>query len=339
MAKFMQSLLGRLGGGAREAEAGEAVLVGVCGKHPCEEDHFSDYPPGAVRMPDLMRRIYTEGIKANIESGAWKQLDAARRVAAFDHLLLYSEGRDAVVGRLWPSRDRVGRADYPIIYCAELRGVEMRHAVNTAWPALQQLETRCRAAQARAIIRAELAGAQDRISAAVAADPNGAANDALDALIDCPQLGPQQRGLHRILYRIENEAPTYLRAKARGGDVTPTLHLRVPLCASSPEQGVYGWSAFFRGVLAPHVPLLVCMPANQHWVDVVIGPAIAEQVYFLMSSAETLTSEVPYPLDAPFANRARQWLADARPARPAVQPPAPPRAAVRPPPLPRSAGT
>ena len=334
MAKFMQSLLGRFGN-ARQAEPGEAVLVGVCGKHPCEEDHFSDYPPGAVRMPDLMRQMYTEGIKANIESCAWKQLDAARRIAAFEHVFLYSSGSEIVLGRLWPSRDRVGRADYPIIYAAELRGIGVAQAVDAVLPQLQRLEERCRAAQSRTIIRAELSAAQDAVRAALSAGADGASVNAVDALIDCAALGPQRQGLHRVLYQIADEAPGYLRsAAARSGGVEPTIHLRVPACADSARDGVYRWSVLLRGLLSGNVPLLVFMHAQQTYLDVVIGPAMAEKMYFLMSSAETLTTEVPYPLDVDFAARAQKWLADARPTESPSRPAMSRRAAIRPPPLP-----
>jgi hypothetical protein len=59
-------------------------------------------------------------------------------------------------------------------------------------------------------------------------------------------------------------------------------------------------------------------------------------MYFLMSSEETLTSEVPYPLDAGFVGRAQKWLGDGV----ALGAPGnPPRVTtIRPPPLPRSAG-
>jgi hypothetical protein len=333
----MKSILGRFTAN-RAPEPREPVLIGVCGKHPSEEDHFSDYPVGAVRMPDIARQIYTEGIKGNFESGAWKQLPADKRVAAFDHVFLAGSGGDVVIGRMSPSSDRVGRADYPIIYCAELQSGSLGRAAEIVLAELRQLEERSRAATSRETIRGEMSASQEKLRAALSTSADGAAP--ADGLIDCAELGPQRVGLYRVLYRIDSEASGYIRANASnsrmGGNLTPTLHLRVPLCADSPATGLQQWGTFLRALLGDGVQLALFMPVAQKWVDVVIGPELAEQVYFLMSAGETMVTEVPYPVDGTFAARAEKWISTSRAS--AAKPPAgnAPQATIRPPPLPKS---
>src|SRR5437667_5387024 len=161
MADFMKSLLGRLTGKAANGAAASLppVSVGVCGKHPCEEDHFSHYDSGAVRMPELLRLLYTEGIKANIESGAWQQL-GGKRLAAFDHVFVSCDPTGVIAGKMWPSRDRVGRSDYPIIFAAECRGMSPARVIDQVLPELQHLYERSKEAHSQAIIAAEVSAAQ-----------------------------------------------------------------------------------------------------------------------------------------------------------------------------------
>src|SRR5439155_23653346 len=151
---------------------------------------------------------------------------------------------------------------------------------------------------------------------------SAAAPAAVTDWLNCAGLGPDRQGLYRILYRIMDEAEVYLARSSTSANkshaaLTPTVHLRVPRCAESTAEALKGWVNFLRRLLEPDAELLLYMPQEQEWVDVIVGPPAAESAFFLASSAETLTSQIPYSIDADFRQRADQLVAAAGVAQPA----------------------
>src|SRR5207247_5618669 len=47
--------------------------------------------------------------------------------------------------------------------------------------------------------------------------------------------------------------------------------IRVPAAAENPEQILLFWSRFFLTQMDPSVPLLMCLPLDENWVDITAG--------------------------------------------------------------------
>ncbi len=315
MADLIKSLFGRLG--INRADSPPAVSLAVWGKHPSEGDHFSYVEPEARRLPDVLRAIYTDGIQRNIDAGTWDELAPEKRIATFDQVFLSTASSDVIVGRMCPSNDQVGRQRYPIIYAAECRGIEPRPALDRVLPELERVESRCRAAHSVNVIKTALAAAHDQVISDLSASDVSPTSSDFDQLLECPDLGPNRQGLYRILYRLSAEAPIYLSlasdpASRSRSIILPTLHLRLPACGNSPAQSLSRWSAFLCALVDRATPLLMFMPTNYPWLDLVIGPPAPEHMFFLGSTAETLTTEIPYPLDEEFIRRMEQRVNESR---------------------------
>jgi hypothetical protein len=121
--------------------------------------------------------------------------------------VIVSQGADdLIVGRLWPSSDQVGRGRYPIIYAAETRGLSIAQLIDNVHAGVGA--DRGEVSQSANAIdpQAELLAAAEKVGRLSSAT---SANSAM-SLLDCDSLGPQRRGLYRILYRIMSEASVYL---------------------------------------------------------------------------------------------------------------------------------
>src|SRR5207249_2845564 len=73
-------------------------------------------------------------------------------------------------------------------------------------------------------------------------------DDALRTVLDCPDVGPGNRGLLAVYYQIEGElAPTHPLAQAQTASRilhARALHLRVPACAGPSAASASLWTRF-----------------------------------------------------------------------------------------------
>src|SRR5277367_5324152 len=97
--------------------AAPRLTLAAFGKHPGWDDHM---PGIGVETDDLAyvkHTLYVGGIGRQIDSGAWEKLEPEKRLEGFDHVFLWRRGNHFLLGQIWSSTDRKGRAKYPMILC------------------------------------------------------------------------------------------------------------------------------------------------------------------------------------------------------------------------------
>jgi hypothetical protein len=319
----LPSILKKLFG--RRAAAPErgtpAVSLGLFGKHPAWNDFCDDIGLETQRLIDLKRLLF-QGVDTNIAQ--WEHLHEQQRLDGFRHVLVWSLGECLLAGRLWSSSDGKGRTRYPMAACADCCGLPLPAVLGHILPALEQVQREVAAARTQEAVyaaadahRAALrkwaeTGAPPAAAPVGAMTPGGAAA----RLMACTDLGERGKGVVSLLYRLEQEAPDSLAWGDPAGGDTRTLvnrpaFVRVPACATSPADAALLWSRFLEGVLSRRAPQLIVLPLGERWADVIVGEPTGASLYCLRANEKgiPLTSDIPYTIDAGFAERAGQFLA------------------------------
>ncbi|MCJ7778370.1 MAG: hypothetical protein MUP16_08665, partial [Sedimentisphaerales bacterium] len=145
------------------------------------------------------------------------------------------------------------------------------------------------------------------------ADSSVVSLDALAKLAECPEMGADHEGLLRILYHFEREITRHRPDTGKGETVRPTL-LRVPVSASAMLQNTLLWFGFLLNKLIKNTPVLVLMPLENSWIDIIIGEPTESQLYCLRASLRMipLTSTIPYNMGPEFIARANQLIEESR---------------------------
>jgi len=310
----MAAFLNMLGKWGAKHPAPPAVCLGAFGKHPGWNDHIDDLGLETQRLTIAKRLIYVQGIAGNIDSGAWDRLAPDQALAEFRHVLVWLLPGDIMVGRLWSSSDGKGRTRYPMVVMAQCTGCSLPWVLHNVLPLLARVQERCQATASAADVIAivddsrrqlrELAGPD----AAAETDAPGAA---VGELADCPALGPDARGLLRVLYQVQREMGVF-RSGSKPAGARPQ-QLRVPACGAIDESALR-WRRLLAAQLDASVPLLLILPEGRDWVDAVVGEPTPAQFFCMRAgtAAVPLTSDIPYTLDDEFVSRAREYLASCR---------------------------
>jgi hypothetical protein len=199
----------------------------------------------------------------------------------------------------------------------------MPAVVGHVLPALEQVQRECVSARTQEQVRA--AADTHRTALRRWAQSGGASASAQTTpaaaaagLFSCPDLGERGKGLVSLLYRLDQEAPnsiTWDRDSRGSGSDTRTVvvrpaYMRAPACADSPAGAVLAWAGFLESAVGRRTPSLIALPLGERWVDLIIGEATGASLYCLRANEKgiPLTSDIPYTIDATFAEKAGQFL-------------------------------
>jgi hypothetical protein len=301
-----------------------AAYVATFGKHPAWNDFADDLGLETDRLVEL-KRLVMQGIDAN--AAQWDHLHEQQRLESLRHLLVWVTAQGVVVARLWSSSDGKGRKRFPMVACAECRGVTPAAVLGLVPAVLERVEQECRTAATQQEVAAALDRARSELrqwvaSAASAAAPGDlSTNEAAARLASCPALGEPRRGLTTLLYRLDQEAPHLLTwgrdvPDSRTGSSRPA-YLRLPACAPAPADAALLWYKFLSGVVSRAASCMVILPAGERWADLVVGDPSPASLYCLRANEKgvPLTTDIPYSIDAAFADKAARFLATLTPSR------------------------
>jgi len=319
-----------LGGLATPTEGSGEPRAQLClfGKHPGWDDHMQDMGLNTERLVEVRRTLYAEGIAGNIDVGAWEKLGAAA-LPLFEHAFVWRfKGDEFVFGRLWSSSDARGRKKYPMVACVHARGFELTRMASLASESVTRVMEACRQeSDAQAVksvflresegLMARASGAASGVSgyerfdgsckATLAADPNLNADGAL--------------ALVRAAYSLHREAePAMKRGLAQS---SRGVHLRLPSVRGMGLGGsAWAWSAAILdllnvpggvadGLLAIEAVGGTSVGGSGQWVDALIGKVTTQELVCLRATraAIPLTTDVPFTIEAAFADRVRSKAA------------------------------
>jgi hypothetical protein len=284
----------RLSTGGRPSGSGSHLSLAAFGKHPGWEDHIPGIGVDTEGLASLKQSLYFDGIRGQIDSGAWEKMEQLKRLEGFDHQFLWLRPGHTFLGLMWSSSDRIGRAKYPMILCADGEGISPAFMLAYARPELDRLRDTCKALTSAEEVTSECRMALDRLRGTIERGSSGWTEPFSDTterrrFLDCAELGPDRAGFLRILHECSTEQ-----------GMTSAKHLRVPVVGSSPVDALTPWVEFFKCVVPSKVPILFIKRNGEAWLDVIIGEPGSREFFCLQAATEAvpLTTQVPYEISA-----------------------------------------
>ncbi len=303
---------------------GERIWLAAIGKHPGWNDHLDDIGLDMDRLVAVKRQIYVDGIGGVIGAGTWESMDESSRDEGFAHSFLWRQPDGLVVGRMWSSSDGKGRRKFPMIVCALCRSMPLSSVAGPVLERLRRLEDRCRQAETAAgVISAvdamrselrELASYTPPVTDEPVDGPPAAA-----VLADAPEMGPDARGLHRVLYQLDREMSAFIpsdvatRSRSRTIEIR-AQHMRVPAVLGPEEKCWSVWSRLLLGRLDQLAPILLISKDGRPWLDIIVGEPNPAVLACLQGSPEAfpLTTDIPFTIDGPTAEGFDELIERAR---------------------------
>jgi len=281
----------------RPSGAGVSVSrlsLAAFGKHPGWEDHIPGIGVDTEALASLKQSLYFDGIRGQIDSGAWEKMEQLKRLEGFNHQFLWLRGGHALLGLMWSSSDRIGRAKYPMILCADGEGFSPAFMLAYARPELERLRDTCKTLASAEEVTSECRVALDRLRGTFERAGGGWTEPFSDTterqrFLDCAELSPDRTGFLRILHECSTE---------QGMVSAKTKHLRVPVISSLQIDALTPWIEFFRCIVPSKVPVLFIKRNDEAWLDVIIGEPGNRDFFCLQASTDALplTTQVPYEI-------------------------------------------
>lgn len=335
MTSFFKRLMNPGGRASGESGPGRLALAAF-GKHPGWNDHIPGIGVETEALAHVKHAMYVSGIGGRIDAGAWKVLDAEKRLEGFRHTFLWFRGGHAILGRMHSSEDGLRRKEYPLVFCVDAEGISPERMLTAVLPELERLLNACQATASAAQVTAECGTVQDRLrdillrQATPAIPPLNLSPELRRRFIEHLDLGPERVGMLRILHELGSAGSRESESDA------DARHLRLPLAADSPQHALLLWAGFLQGAVTAATPLLFISRDGADWIDAVVGEPNSDDFFCLQASLKALplASQIPYDLTPELKPRLQQLEAKflgAEAAAPARTQPAAAPAGVPPP--------
>jgi len=293
------------------------VYVGAFGKHPAWNDHMDDVGLLTSSLVMLRRSLYGTGIASQIESAAWDRAGADKTLSTFDHTLVWRRGGESLTGRIWSSRDGIGRALFPMTVVVHTVGQRFEFLSQEVAPALEAARAGCLLATVATPVLASLAEAQRTLRQRAGVTDSVGVVDSLIGIDGWTAYFSLDRiDLERVFHHLRVNLGLFAPGSnawnpAEGPAKSRCLRLpRVP--GSSAMETLNAWLSFLETQVDPAVPLLGLVHREATWIDVIVGEPAPADFFVLRANllGAPLVTDVPYQLDAESLQRMEPLLAD-----------------------------
>jgi len=288
---------------AVKSRDGSRFLLALFGKHPAWDDHMEDIGIDTPSLADFKRWLYVDGIRSNLDAGAWEQLPEDHRVPLWDHRLLMTGAKGMILARLWASSDGRGRKAYPMIAATHLPTSRLPADLAPMFEALDGVKQACQETETQEGVRdaarqgiAALEAAVKRLSPLPPEGPSGAARQ---EFLDAPEMGPGRAGFERVLHVLSTDLASFAPGAKPKGPLRSRA-LRIPVPPARAELALLMWHAFFSPHLRPETLWAAVHPVDAPWADIIVGGPEAETVFRFRASALEIppATEIPYNIPA-----------------------------------------
>ena len=256
------------------------IQVAGFGKHPAWDDHIDDIGLTTETLVLTKQLLYSEGIATHLASGAWDQIEKSGNAIEFDHRFVWGRDQQAIVGAIWASADRKGRARFPLAICVQ-SGLDGPRAVDLLFDFLERLGTVCRTAKTQEQIHEAFRRAQGELnysSAPPATDHPFSEITVSEENSILPALVTLSAGLKTKRHRGPMET-----AKSSGS------HFRLAAISPQAKENLSFWSTYLTGRLSGSgLPYIVIAAKGRGWVDLIVGEPLQNDFFCLRANENAL---------------------------------------------------
>jgi hypothetical protein len=253
----------------------QPVKLAGFGKHPAWDDHIDDLGLTTETLVITRRILYSEGIAAQLSSGAWNRLEETGHAMEFDHRFVWSREAQSVIGGIWASSDGKGRAHFPMIVCLQI-GVNGWRAIDRFLELVEELGALCQKTKDQQKFRDLFTETQLRVSSYAFSN--------LDSKIGSHDLSGQREeavlnGMIALSQGIRNHRKRDVRQGVR------SVHFRLPAISPQPKKSLEFWAGYLENQLDLRLPCLTIASAGLGPVDIITGEPEAND-FFCLRAAE-----------------------------------------------------
>jgi hypothetical protein len=244
------------------------IFLGAFGKHPGWDDHIDDIGLETESMVAAKQLLYIDGIGGQL--GPWEKLEWRDQIP-FNHVFAWRREAQLLVGRFWASSDGKKRTRYPMVVCAHCIGTSLSLVLDTLLLWFAELQSQASATNSAEDVQAIVAlfrdGLRNWISAAE--DPMTTEGFDPDSFLADVGYTADDESFLKMLWALHESPFAMANFRARA-ELTPE-HLRVLASSASVSRSLQFWDRMIASHFDPSVPVLLVMPTDQYWLDVIAG--------------------------------------------------------------------
>jgi hypothetical protein len=268
-----------------EIANGRGIFLGAFGKHPGWDDHIDDIGLETESLVTAKQMLYVQGIGGQI--GPWEKLDGGAQIP-FRHLFVWQRGDQVLVGRMWASSDGKKRTRYPMVVCAHCIGISVELVLDTLLAWLEELQLRAVATRSADDVRSMVAQFREGLRDWLNTQTTTSAEPAFDAETFFTEIDFATEQQRLIKSAWELRACSYANGKykerARAAE-----RIRVLASSVSPARSIQFWRRIIAAELDPSAPVLLAIPIDQYWMDMIAGEPSSADLFCLRASPRALS--------------------------------------------------
>lgn len=276
------------------------IFLGAFGKHPGWDDHIDDIGLETESLVAAKQLLYVEGIGSQI--GPWEKLEGGDQIP-FRHVFVWRREAQTLIGRMWMSSDGKKRTRYPMVVCAHCVGTELPVVLDVVLAWLEELQMRALTTHSPDEVRAMIAQFRDGLRDWLRTSDGPVSGEPFDAetFLNEIEFATEEERIVRTLWQLHEGQYATRKYKPRGS--RPAEHLRVRSSSMSAARTIHFWQRISAALLDPSVPVLLAIPLDQYWMDVIAGEPSPGNFFCLRASIRALSFSADAAAEPPEAFR------------------------------------
>jgi hypothetical protein len=284
------------------------IFLGAFGKHPGWDDHIDDIGLETESLVAAKQILYVQGIGGQI--GPWEKLDGGAQIP-FRHVFVWQRGEQVLVGRMWASSDGKKRTRYPMVVCAHCIGFSVEVVLDTLLAWLEELQLRAVATRSADDVRNMIAqfreGLRDWLKTAEQAAATETSSFVAETFFTEIDFATEEPRLIKSAWQLHESgyAKGKYKERARAAE-----RIRVLASSASHGRSIQFWRRMIAAEIDAGAPVLLAIPVDQYWMDVIAGEPAPSDLFCLRASPRALSLSCDEIADPPgeFQSEARALL-------------------------------
>lgn len=261
------------------------IFLGAFGKHPGWDDHIDDIGLETESLVAAKQILYVQGIGGQI--GPWEKLDGGAQIP-FRHVFVWQRDTQLLVGRMWASADGKKRTRYPMVVCAHCVGIGVDLVLDTLLAWLEELQLRAVETKSAEDVRAMVAQFRDGLREWLKTIDQTPPEHSFDAEAFFTEIdfASEEQRLIKTVWQFHESAYANGKYKERA---RAAERIRVLASSLSPARSIQFWRRVIGAHFDPAAPLLLSIPLDQYWMDVIAGEPAPADLFCLRASPRALS--------------------------------------------------
>jgi hypothetical protein len=293
--------------------------LGVFGKHPGWDDHMDDFGIDTEELLSVKQLLYVQGVGGAIDSGLWENPTQGDCSLEFGHWFYWRSGSTSVLGRIWSSRDRKGRARYPLVLCVQFNRPLSPILAALLSPKLRALEEAFKGCEDPHEVVKLAEACRSTLKTEFVAHCSRDAADAESAASAPPACSVQE--WMRLIFAMDSQLSRFGKKVSKDlSGLTARLvnnpgeceALRLPTQPLGALEAILYWNRFLDHWVAAEAACLTLLPDGAAWADILVGRPSPKTLFCLKAppSILPLTSDIPFEFPDDFEARAKEKLGE-----------------------------